>query len=217
MLGSVRFSGLSDAVRLVLAVVLLQAAPPAIAETTDADTAAPQVSLESLSDYLRNLSSGWAQFTQINSDGTISTGTLLVNRPSYARIEYDPPAAALLIADSRRVAIFDLKSNTEPLIYPISATPFYYLLNEEIDFSDPEKVTGHRIGHSSSEIALPVQQADGSIRLLFHHDPIRIAGWSFIDRFGQQIRMQLGEFGTDIVFQPEIFDIDDEIRRRRSR
>lgn len=43
--------------------------------------AAEKIALATLSDYLNGLTTVETSFTQINSDGTLSTGTLYIHRP----------------------------------------------------------------------------------------------------------------------------------------
>jgi outer membrane lipoprotein-sorting protein len=68
---------------------------------------AQQVSLDTLSKYLNQLTSAEATFTQINADGTISTGTLYISRPGKMRFEYNPPEDALVMANNGGVYVFD--------------------------------------------------------------------------------------------------------------
>ena len=47
--------------------------------------------LAEVSAYLTDLKTVEAAFTQINDDGSISTGRLYLKRPGRMRFEYDPP------------------------------------------------------------------------------------------------------------------------------
>ena len=46
---------------------------------------AEKIGLEALSGYLNGLTTMQAPFTQVNADGTISTGTLSIQRPGRVR------------------------------------------------------------------------------------------------------------------------------------
>ncbi|MBZ0124268.1 MAG: outer membrane lipoprotein carrier protein LolA, partial [Roseovarius sp.] len=61
---------------------VLLAAVPATAE---------KLSLAEISRYLNSFRTASGEFTQINDDGTISTGRLYIQRPGKVRFEYDPP------------------------------------------------------------------------------------------------------------------------------
>ncbi len=64
-----------------------------------------------LSRYINSLQTVEADFTQVNSDGTIATGKMYMNRPGRVRFEYAPPDRTLVMAGEGQVAIFDPKSN----------------------------------------------------------------------------------------------------------
>ena len=80
---------------------------PIVFVLTLAPAVAEKLSLNAISKYLNGLSTVKGAFTQINDDGTISTGTIYIKRPGRVRFEYDPPEAALVMAGGGQVAIFD--------------------------------------------------------------------------------------------------------------
>ena len=49
--------------------------------------AAEKISLATLSSYLNSLTTVESDFTQVNSDGSISTGKIYINRPGRVRFE----------------------------------------------------------------------------------------------------------------------------------
>ena len=59
---------------------------------------ADKISINALSSYLDGLRTVEAKFTQINADGSLSTGSLYIKRPGRIRFEYDPPNDALVLA-----------------------------------------------------------------------------------------------------------------------
>ena len=70
---------------------------------------AEKISIDRLSSYLDGLKTVEAKFTQISSDGSLSTGALFIKRPGRIRFEYDPPNDALVLASGGQLAIFDPK------------------------------------------------------------------------------------------------------------
>ncbi len=204
-----------------LAFALTLAAPQtAIGQSDRADAQEirqPQtVTLADLAEYVKNFDRGWARFNQLNADGSSSSGIMLFGRPARLRIEYDPPNSGLVIADSFRVAVFDQKSNTAPVVYPLSATPLYYLLKTDINLLDPSHLIDYRIGTAASEIALrgPGSDSDGYVTLTFTHQPIRLAGWIYTDDLGQKTRMLFEQIGFEIDITPDLFSIESEIKKR---
>jgi outer membrane lipoprotein-sorting protein len=81
------------------------------------DAAAQKLPLNDISAYLNKLQTAKGEFTQINDDGSISTGTIYIKRPGKVRFEYNPPETALVVAGSNTVVIFDKKSN-QPAVSP---------------------------------------------------------------------------------------------------
>jgi outer membrane lipoprotein-sorting protein len=75
----------------------------AIVLATAMPAAADKISLNTLSKYLNELRTAKGAFTQINDDGTISTGTIFIKRPGRIRFEYNPPEKALVLASGGTV------------------------------------------------------------------------------------------------------------------
>ena len=60
--------------------------------------AAQRLPLGQISAYLNALQTAQGEFTQINDDGSISTGQIYIKRPGKVRFEYNPPESALVVA-----------------------------------------------------------------------------------------------------------------------
>jgi outer membrane lipoprotein-sorting protein len=79
--------------------------------------AADIVPLSELSSYLNGINAAQSTFTQINADGTVTTGEFYIQRPGRARFEYDDDDL-LVIAGGGQLAIFDGRGNTTAEQYP---------------------------------------------------------------------------------------------------
>ena len=176
----------------------------------------PPPTLEQLSDYLMDISTGWTRFKQLNVNGSLSSGVILMSRPGKVRLEYDAPNTTLLIATKWRVAIFDTKSNMAPTIIPTRSTPFRYFLSDEIDLSDPDFLVDYLASGNTTQVMLksPSPDLSGHVVLHFSNDPVEIVGWTFYDRFNQPTRVFLEGFNPGIAIEDTLFDIDAEIRSR---
>ena len=64
---------------------------------------AEKISLGDLSAYLNGLTTVETEFTQVNADGSISTGKLIIKRPGRVRFEYAPPDESLVLASAGAV------------------------------------------------------------------------------------------------------------------
>jgi len=202
------------AVLRAAAVVLgLLLAPLAGGAETTPSTTAP-VPVTALTAYLEGLSVGRAAFVQHNADGSQSTGVLSFRRPWHGRIEYAAPQGALIIAAGRQVAVFDRRANTGPAIYPVRRTPLAVLVGPGLDLADPAhyRAAGTTPSGSWIEIGLTPSAAE-TLTLVFHHAPLRLAGWLYRDAQGQETTVVLDPIRTDVRFPPGHFSIEQHTER----
>ena len=187
------------------AAAALMTAPAALAE----------VSLGEVSNYFQSFRTAKSPFTQINADGTISTGTLFIKRPGRMRFEYDPPTEQLVLAGAGQVAIFDGRSNTRGEQYPLSETPLSIILADRVDLTRSGMVTGHTSdGTTTSVTAMdPDRPEIGSIRLVFTEGPTELRQWVITNGSGEQTTVILGALEKGGDFPPSTFSL--ELARQR--
>ena len=156
--------------------------------------AAQQLSLNTLSNYLNQLTSAESAFTQINGDGTISTGTLYMRRPGKMRFEYNPPEQALVMASNGGVFVFDRKLGGEPETYPLDRTPLGLILARNVDLSRANMVVAHGFDGTATTVTAqdPENPEYGSIELKFTSDPVELRQWVITDDSGGQTTVVLG-------------------------
>jgi outer membrane lipoprotein-sorting protein len=174
------------------------------------------IPLSDLSRYLNGLTTAESDFTQVNADGSISTGRLYIRRPGRARFEYAPPDRSLVLAGGGQVAIFDAKSNQPPEQYPLRRTPLNLILAEDVDLGRAEMVVGHGEVENTTRVVAqdPENPEYGTIELVFTADPVELRQWIITDDLGSQTTVILGEMikGGDIP--ASLFNITFEIERR---
>jgi outer membrane lipoprotein-sorting protein len=193
---------------LFLAPFALLALPaPALAE---------KLSLKALSAYLNGLSTVEAEFTQVNSDGSVSTGKLFIKRPGRVRFEYNPPDKALVLASGQQVAIFDGKSNVPPEQYPLKRTPLNLILAENVNLGKASMVVGHTSDATTTRVTAqdPEYPEYGSIELVFSSDPVELRQWIITDDLGQQTTVILGEMVKGKNLADAKFSITQEMKKR---
>jgi outer membrane lipoprotein-sorting protein len=178
--------------------------------------AAEKIPLGTISDYLNGLTTVESDFTQINSDGTISTGKIYIRRPGRVRFEYAPPDRSLVIAGGQQVAIFDAKSNQPPEQYPLKRTPLNLILADDIDLSRAKMVVGHSEDGTSTRVRAqdPENPEYGSIELVFTANPVELRQWVITDDLGAQTTVVLGEMRKGGQLGARLFDITAEIAAR---
>jgi outer membrane lipoprotein-sorting protein len=181
--------------------------------------AAERIPLSAISDYLNGLVTVETDFTQVNSDGSISTGKIYIRRPGRIRFEYAPPDRSLVIAGSQTVAIFDAKSNQAPEQYPLKRTPLNLILSDNVDLGRASMVVGHTEDGTSTRVLAqdPEAPEQGTIELVFTANPVELRQWIITDDLGAQTTVILGEMTKGGQLSARLFDINAEIEARGNR
>jgi len=189
---------------------------PLLLALTIVPATARQLSLSEISRYLNSLTTLEAEFTQINSDQTISTGVIKIHRPGRARFEYNPPDETLVIAGGQQLAVFDAKSNTGPEQYPLRETPLNLILAKNVDLSRSGMVVGHSYDGTATTVVAqdPDHPEYGNIRLMFTADPVELRQWIITDGSAAETAVILGDVKTGLSYPTATFSINAEVRRR---
>ena len=171
--------------------------------------AAEKLSLGELSSYLNSLKTATGAFTQINDDGTISTGRILIKRPGRVRFEYDPPDQTLVVANGDTVGIVDPKSNQGTQAYPLHRTPLSIILARNVDLSRARMVTGHTSDGATTTVRAqdPAHPEYGNIELVFTGSPVELRQWVINDDAGSRTTVILGDLTQGMRLKDESFVI----------
>ncbi|MEM7631057.1 MAG: outer membrane lipoprotein carrier protein LolA [Pseudomonadota bacterium] len=189
----------------------------AAAAATAGAPATAMATLDQLSRYFNDLTTLRARFQQFNDDGSTSSGTLYIRRPGRARFEYDPPAAALVMAGGGQVAIFDNRSNSKrPEQYPLRRTPLNLILERRVDLGARDMVIGHFGDETTTTLVAqdPDAPENGRIEIQFSNDPLALTEWTIVDGGGARTRVVLSEFETGLQFPARLFNIVQEQEAR---
>ncbi|MCA0963762.1 LolA family protein [Salipiger bermudensis] len=171
--------------------------------------AAQKLSLNTLSNYLNSIQSAESPFTQINSDGSISTGKILIKRPGKVRFEYNPPEQALVLAWSGAVYVFDKKVGGQPETYPLNQTPLSIILDRNVNLGQAGMVTGHQYDGTATIVTAqdPKRPEYGSIQMKFTGNPVELRQWVIRDGNGSTTTVVLG--GLEKTSLPNsVFDVN---------
>ncbi|MEI4196807.1 LolA family protein [Roseovarius sp. E0-M6] len=192
---------------------LLAACAAVLATTFPA--AAEKLPLTDLSRYLNSLKTASGEFTQINDDGTITKGRIIIKRPGRVRFEYAPPDKTLVVADGSTVGVVDGKSNEPPQGYPLNKTPLSIILARNVDLTRARMVTGHRSEGNKTIVRAqdPQNPEYGNIELVFTGDPVELRQWVINDGNGSRTTVVLGDlkeggaYGDDLFVIPGLEDV----------
>lgn len=171
---------------------------------------ADKLPLSEVSDYLNDLKTAEAKFTQINDDGSVSTGRVFIKRPGRVRFEYDPPEKAMVLASANTVAIFDGRSNQPPETYPLGRTPLSVILARNVDLARANMVVGHAYDGTATVVTAqdPEHPEYGSIEMVFTGDPVELRQWVINDNSGGRTTVILGEMHTGMSLKSSLFNIE---------
>jgi outer membrane lipoprotein-sorting protein len=156
--------------------------------------------------YLNGITTLEAHFEQIAPNGSLSTGTVYIDRPGRLRFDYDPPSKVLLIAEDWRVIFYD-GSIKQVNTIPLSQTPLAFLLADTIRLDKDVDIT--RVVHRPGEVDLTlIRDGDadqGSVTLTFGDSPIELRRWSVTDAQGLVTRIILSDIVRGQKLDPELF------------
>ncbi|MEO0766378.1 MAG: outer membrane lipoprotein carrier protein LolA [Pseudomonadota bacterium] len=169
---------------------------------------ADKLPLNAISGYLNDLKTAEGSFTQINDDGSISTGQIYIKRPGRMRFEYNAPDTALVVASANAVYIVDSKSNQPPETYPLRRTPLSLILARNVDLNAANMVVGHDFDGTATVVTAqdPENPEYGSIQMKFTGNPVQLRQWVVNDSGGGQTTVVLGELNTGGTLSNRLFD-----------
>jgi outer membrane lipoprotein-sorting protein len=162
-----------------------------------------------ISSSLNGLTTAKGEFTQINGDGTISTGTIYIKRPGRVRFEYNAPDTGLVVAGSNTVVIYDTKSNQPPETYPLARTPLSIILARDVNLGQARMVTGHTFDGTATTVTAqdPENPQYGNIQMKFTGPSPELRQWIINDGNGGQTTVVLGELQKGGNLPNRLFDV----------
>ncbi|MCE0506033.1 MULTISPECIES: LolA family protein [unclassified Roseivivax] len=161
---------------------------------TAGQAAADKLSLNEISNYLNGIRTAESDFTQINADGTISTGDLALSRPGKMRFDYNPPEQALVMAGRGTVVIIDKKVGGQPETYPLNQTPLSIILASNVNLAQDGMVVAHDYDGTATIVTArdPKRPEYGTIQMKFTDEPVELKQWVVTDQDGQKTTVVLG-------------------------
>ena len=197
--------------------ILRFALAPLLALSLAAPAFAEKIPLGELSRYINSLQTVEADFTQVNSDGTIATGKMYMNRPGRVRFEYAPPDRTLVMAGEGQVAIFDPKSNQPPEQYPLARTPLKLILAKDVNLATAKMVVAHSADDNATAVTAqdPQHPEYGTIQMVFTAAPTELRQWVITDDAGGKTTVILGDLKKGGSMRSSLFSIQSEIAKRK--
>lgn len=176
-----------------------------------------KLSLNDISRYLNGIDRATSDFTQLNNDGTLSTGRFYIRRPGRMRFEYNPPEKLLVMAGGGQVGIFDGKSNIQRAErYPLRRTPLNLILEQNVNLARRNMVVGHQFDGTATIVTAqdPEHPEYGNIQLKFTANPIELLQWVVTDGQGTRTTVNLGKLTKVDDLPSTLFNISYEEGQR---
>lgn len=141
---------------------------------------------EMIERYLNSLSSIKAEFEQINDDGTLDSGKLVISKPGKMRIDYNEPNHTMILVRDDSMLHYDRDLETESY-YPIKSTPLYLILKKDLSLkSEGVQIKEVKKTNNIREITLSNAKEEGEITLYFTENgkDLTLVQWKVIDKQG---------------------------------
>jgi len=176
------------------------------------DAASPKNNtLKLINDYLEDIRTLQANFSQTNNMGDIMTGVLFLKKPGKIRFSYDPPNNLQIVTKQQAVLIFDPKnSGSGPLTYPLSSTPLGFLIKNDLSSLIGEN---GEVFELDDFIFLKVRNSQSTLRIEFSKNPLSLSGWEFKNQVGETIKVTLNNIKKNNYISNEIFKTDKDYER----
>ena len=176
------------------------------------DAASPKNNtLKLINDYLEDIRTLQANFSQTNNTGDIMTGVLFLKKPGKIRFSYDPPNNLQIVTKQQAVLIFDPKnSGSGPLTYPISSTPLGFLIKNDLSSLIGEN---GKVFELDDFIFFKVHNPQYHLRIEFSKNPLSLLGWEFKNKIGETIKVTLNNIQKNNYISNEIFKTDKDYER----
>ena len=172
-------------------------------------------SLKLIKDYLGDIKTLQAEFSQTNQTGDIMKGIFFLKKPGKIRFSYDPPQNLQIVSKQQAVLIFDPKNGgSGPLTYPLHSTPLGFLIKSDLSIFINENGESLEIGDL---IIFKVRNPQYNLSVEFNKNPVSLIGWEFENQMGEIIKIRLNNIQKNNYISDEIFktDKDFEIFRKQ--
>ena len=178
---------------------------------------AESYSLIKVSQYLNNFKFLKADFSQINDDGTTSSGIIFISRPGKMRFEYYKPDKTLILMSAGALAIFDPKGDEAPIIYPITNNPISLILKEKVDLLNSGIVENYKVDNEKAILTIsdPNTPDRGSIELIFSGSEPELEQLRIKNENGSSTSLSLKDIEYPNKINATLFSIQLETQKRQ--
>ena len=168
-------------------------------------------SIKLIKDYLGDIKTLQAEFSQTNQTEDIMTGIFFLKKPGKIRFSYDPPQNLQIVSKQQAVLIFDPKnSGSGPLTYPLSYTPLGFLIKNDLSSLISENGESFEL---NGLIFLKIRNPQYQLSIEFNKNPVSLTGWEFKNQMGEMIKIRLKDIRKNNYISDEIFKTEKDYER----
>ena len=164
--------------------------------------------------YLENFSTLKSDFVQINNNGSILTGKILLSRPGKIRIEYNENPL-VVISDGKKVATVNKKLKNVAF-YSLNDIPIKMLLYNDFEL-EKVKILNYREKDNNLFLNLTEKKfaEEGFVEIIFEKNPFQMKKWTVISNDQSKTEVLLNNLEFDLKIKKNKFDISEEDPRNQ--
>ena len=167
--------------------------------------------LTRIQQYLVNMRTLQANFSQFNNMGDIMTGNLYLKKPGKIRFSYNHPNNLQIVSKQQAILIFDPKSSgSGPLTYPLSSTPLGFLIGNDFGALINENDESFEL---DDKMFIKIKNPQYRLSIEFKKNPVSLVGWEFENQIGETISISLSNIKTNDYMSDEIFKTEKDYER----
>lgn len=172
-----------------------------------AQTETDEALLQRVENYLNGITTLAANFLQINQDGSISEGEIIIARPGRMRIDYAPPLKVQIISTDGWITYIDRELGQISQA-PLNGSHADFLLRKQIRFG--KDVVVSRIKRDANVVEITITRKEdpgvGSMTLIFADSPLELRQWLVVDAQRLTTRVTLLDTRFGLPLDPSLFD-----------
>lgn len=167
--------------------------------------------LHKAENYLNNIKTIKAEFTQIAPNGGLSTGRFYMQRPGLMRWQYHPPVPVLMVSRGNTLRFIDYELEQVSDI-PLKNTIASLLAQQTINFSTDDIVV-LRADSKDNVTMISAAQADaqdeGVVTFEFEEQPFKLRNIILKDAKGEETNISLSNAHYNVTLDPALFEMED--------
>ena len=136
------------------------------------------------------------------------TGNCFIKYPLLMRCNYQNIKQKTIISNSKTVAIIK-KKYKKIYLYPIKATPLFFILKKEKIINLIRKNKPNKINSNMIEFEF-IDQKTNKVKIFFDKNSLDFKGWETIDSYSNYVSFEIKNLKTNIQIVDSFFKIPQE-------